>query len=165
MLNEELVAALAQELGCLLSSLGQRLAVAESCTGGWVCQALTDVPGSSAWFERGWVTYSNLAKQQDLGVPVQVLEEFGAVSAETVRAMVAGALRRSPADAALAVSGIAGPAGAVPGKPVGTVWFAWQLRDGDCIVSSEQFDGDRREVRLQAVVAALRGVSALYGVA
>jgi nicotinamide-nucleotide amidase len=163
MIEEPTLYALAERLGEALRERGQALAAAESCTGGWVCQAVTDVAGSSAWFDRGFVTYTNQAKQDLLGVPASVLEQHGAVSEETVRAMVAGALRNSRADCALAVSGIAGPTGAVPGKPVGTVWFAWGRRGGECVARREQFDGDRRAVRSQAVAVALLGILALYG--
>ena len=149
---------LAEQLGALLLRHGQTLAAAESCTGGWVCQAVTEVAGSSAWFDRGFVTYSNAAKQALLGVPEAVLEAYGAVSEQTVCAMVAGALRNSLADCAVAVSGSAGPTGATPGKPVGTVWFAWQRRGGACFTRCLQFAGDRRSVRRQAVVAALQGL-------
>lgn len=153
---------LAERVGTLLKEQGAMLAAAESCTGGGVCQAVTEVAGSSAWFDRGFVTYSNTAKHELLGVPEPVLAEHGAVSEETVRAMVAGALRHSHADCALAISGIAGPTGAVPGKPVGTVWFAWQQRGGECLTRREQFDGDRHAVREQAVATALRGLLELY---
>jgi nicotinamide-nucleotide amidase len=108
------------------------------------------------------VTYTNQAKQEMLGVSDSLIAEHGAVSGQTVRAMVSGALRQSPADCALAVSGIAGPSGATAGKPVGTVWFAWQRRGGECVVRLKLFDGDRRAVRLQAVAEALRGVLELY---
>ena len=163
-MNEENeIYSLAEQVGAALREHGLTLAAAESCTGGWVCQAVTDIAGSSAWFDRGFVTYTNAAKQALLGVPDAVLAEQGAVSEATVRAMVAGTLRNSQADCALAVSGIAGPAGATPGKPVGTVWFAWQMRGGDCLARREQFDGDRRAVRSQAVAVALQGVLALVG--
>lgn len=154
---------LATRVGLLLSNRGQTLAAAESCTGGWVCQCITDVPGSSAWFDRGFVTYSNEAKREMLGVPEIILNEHGAVSGETVRAMVAGALSHSSADCALAVSGIAGPSGATPGKPVGMVWFAWQRRDGECLTRRMHFAGDRRAVRRQAVAMALQGILEIYG--
>lgn len=157
------IESLAEKVGALLFQRGEKLAVAESCTGGWVCQALTDIAGCSAWFERGFVTYSNEAKMDLLGVPEPVLGEFGAVSEETVSAMTTGALLNSLADCALAVSGIAGPAGATPGKPVGTVWFAWQRRNGGRLTRREQFAGDRRSVRLQAVITALRGLLEVYG--
>jgi len=155
--------ALAERVGALMQSRKQCLAIAESCTGGWVCQAITDVAGSSAWFERGFVTYSNEAKQELLGVPESVIREHGAVSENTVRAMTAGVLRHSRADCALAVSGIAGPSGATPDKPVGTVWFAWERRDGDCLSECLHFDGDRRSVRFQAVGWALKGILRRYG--
>ena len=164
MINEAELYRLAEEAGALLLNNQATLAAAESCTGGWVCQAVTDVAGSSAWFDRGFVTYTNAAKQELLGVPEPVLIEHGAVSEATVRAMAAGALRNSHADCTLAVSGIAGPTGATPGKPVGTVWFAWAKRDGECIARREQFDGDRRTVRHQAVAVALQGILALYGI-
>lgn len=157
------IAALAAQLGARLGALGQVLATAESCTGGWVSQAVTEVAGSSAWFDRGFVTYTNAAKQELLDVPAAVLAAHGAVSAETVRAMAAGALRHSHADCAVAISGIAGPTGAVPGKPVGTVWMAWQRRGGECVTHRAQFDGDRRTVRGLAVAAALQGILDLYG--
>jgi len=163
MAEDDELYALAGRVGAVLRERGQRLAAAESCTGGWVCQAVTDIAGSSAWFDRGFVTYTNAAKQALLGVPAAVLAGQGAVSEATVRAMVAGVLRNSEADCALAVSGIAGPTGATAAKPVGTVWFAWQTRDGACLTRREQFDGDRRAVRRQAVAAALQGVLALYG--
>jgi len=163
MSEDDKLYALAERLGAALREDGQTLAAAESCTGGWVCQAVTDIAGSSAWFDRGFVTYTNEAKQDLLGVPEAVLAVHGAVSEETVRAMVAGALAHSQADCALAVSGIAGPSGAVPGKPVGTVWFAWQRRGGGCVARREQFDGNRRSVRKQAVATALQGVLDLYG--
>ena len=149
---------LAGKVGLFLLGQGWKLAAAESCTGGWVCQTVTDVAGSSAWFDRGFVTYSNAAKMELLGVPESVLDKHGAVSEETVQAMAAGVLRNSLADCALAVSGIAGPTGATPGKPVGTVWFAWQRRGGKCLTRLEQFGGDRRTVRKQAVAVALEGV-------
>ncbi len=122
---------LAAQVGVLLKSHGMMLATAESCTGGGVAQAITEVAGSSAWFERGFVTYSNLSKQQMLGVRESTLKQHGAVSEMTVREMVAGALQHSSAQVALAVSGIAGPDGGTAEKPVGTVWFAWGLKDGE----------------------------------
>lgn len=161
--NGEQLFTLAKDVGELLLNRGQSLAVAESCTGGWICQSVTDVPGSSAWFERGFVTYSNAAKCEMLGVPEAVLDIHGAVSEESVRAMAGGALQYSSADCAVAVSGIAGPQGALPGKPVGMVWFAWQRRNGACITAVVRFTGDRRAVRRQAVVRALQGVQEIYG--
>ncbi|KXS32444.1 MAG: CinA domain protein [Candidatus Gallionella acididurans] len=149
---------LAAQVGELLKSHGLMLATAESCTGGGVAQAITGVAGSSAWFERGFITYSNLAKQQMLGVRENTLRQYGAVSEMTVREMVAGALQHSAAQVALAVSGIAGPGGGTPDKPVGTVWFAWGIRQGEIFAQCCQLDGDRAEVRIQAVQIALRGV-------
>ncbi|WP_240342394.1 nicotinamide-nucleotide amidase [Methylococcus sp. EFPC2] len=161
-MSEEELYRLAERLGACLLERGLKLATAESCTGGWVAQCVTDVAGSSAWFERGFVTYSNGSKQELLGVPSSVLEAYGAVSEETVRAMAAGALNASRADCAVAVSGIAGPSGAVPGKPVGTVWFAWATHTGAVATRCARYEGDRRAVRRQAVAEALRGVLALY---
>jgi nicotinamide-nucleotide amidase len=161
--GEDELYTLAEQIGTVLRKQGDKLAAAESCTGGWVCQAVTDVAGSSAWFDCGFVTYTNTAKQQLLGVPESVLAAYGAVSEETVCAMAAGTLHHSQADCAVAVSGIAGPTGAVPGKPVGTVWFAWQQREGRCATRRIQFDGDRRSVRRQAVAVALQGILEMYG--
>jgi nicotinamide-nucleotide amidase len=132
------------------------LAVAESCTGGWVAKCLTDLTGSSRWFDRGFVTYSNAAKQDMLGVPEAMLREHGAVSEATVLAMVDGVLAHSQADVALAISGIAGPGGAVPGKPVGTVCFAWAVGPDVRLADTCRFAGDRDAVRSQAVEHALK---------
>ena len=136
------------------------LACAESCTGGWIAKILTDQPGSSAWFERGLVTYSNLAKYQLLGVPLDMLDEYGAVSQPVAEAMVRGALSQSAADYAVAVTGIAGPEGGSADKPVGTVWLAWA---GPEEVTSQlaNFSGDREQVRLATVQAALDGLLAI----
>jgi len=149
---------LAAQVGGLLKSHGLMLATAESCTGGGVAQAITEVAGSSSWFERGFITYSNLAKQQMLGVSEATLRHHGAVSEMTVREMVAGALRHSAAQVALAVSGIAGPDGGTADKPVGTVWFAWGLKNGETHAQRYQLSGNRAEVREQAVRIALQGV-------
>jgi len=137
-----------------LRARGWRLAAAESCTGGLIAAACTSVAGSSDWFERGFVTYSNEAKSQMLGVPPALVAAHGAVSEEVARAMVAGALQRAPVQLAVAVTGIAGPGGAVPGKPVGTVWLAWGTATG---VQAErlQLPGDRSAVRAATVHAAL----------
>lgn len=150
--------ALAARVGAALKSRGWMLATAESCTGGGIAQAVTAVAGSSAWFERGFVTYSNLSKQQMLGVREATLVAHGAVSEAAVREMAQGALRQSAAQAALAVSGIAGPGGGTPEKPVGTVWLAWATADGRIITTRQYFPGDRDEVRAQAVRAALQGL-------
>ncbi len=153
-MNEEIYI-LAERLGRLLSAKSMQIAAAESCTGGGIAKAITEVPGSSGWFDRGFVTYSNLAKQQMLGVSEQTLSEFGAVSDVTIREMLIGALQHSSADCAIAVSGIAGPGGGTPDKPVGTVYFGW-IQKPDIIETSQQlFSGNRYEIRTQAVVYAL----------
>jgi nicotinamide-nucleotide amidase len=149
---------LAAQVGGLLKSHGLMLATAESCTGGGVAQAITEVAGSSAWFERGFVTYSNLSKQQMLAVRETTLQQHGAVSELTVREMVAGALQHSAAQVALAVSGIAGPDGGTMGKPVGTVCFAWGIKHGETSAQRFQLAGNRAEIRAQAVRIALQGV-------
>ena len=149
---------LATQVGALLELHGMTLATAESCTGGGVAQAITDVAGSSVWFERGFVTYSNLAKQQMLGVSEFTLKQHGAVSEAVAREMVAGALKNSTAQVALSVSGIAGPDGGTADKPVGTVWFAWGIKDGETLAQRHQLGGNRAEVRSQAVHFALQGV-------
>jgi nicotinamide-nucleotide amidase len=151
------LALLSRKAGKALKRQGQTLVTAESCTGGWVAQALTSIAGSSDWFERGYVTYSNAAKRQDLGVPGATLLRHGAVSEPTARAMARGALRRTGAGIALAVTGIAGPGGGVPGKPVGTVCFAW-ARGRTIRSETRRFRGGRASVRRQSVAYALRGV-------
>jgi nicotinamide-nucleotide amidase len=149
---------LSARVGEALLSHGLVLSTAESCTGGWVGAAITDIPGSSEWFDCGFVTYSNQSKQRLLGVSEQTLATCGAVSEATVREMAAGALARSGADMALAVSGIAGPGGGSPHKPVGHVWIAWARRDGVTMARAFHFDGGRTTVRRRAVEAALSGV-------
>lgn len=153
--DQALLEALAAEVGVLLRSNGQRLATAESCTGGWVAQCLTSVAGSSDWFERGFVTYSNDAKQEMLGVASATLELHGAVSVATARAMAEGALQRSHADWAVSITGIAGPGGGSPEKPVGTVCFGWAGPDGVVGADSRRFAGDRGQIRAQSVAYAL----------
>jgi len=154
---------LAGRVGGLLLERTRMLATAESCTGGWLAKCLTDIAGSSAWFERGFVTYSNRAKQDMLGVAAATLENSGAVSEATVGEMVRGALAHSAADVAVAISGIAGPAGGSPDKPVGTVCFAWLVAGGQPRVETRRFDGDREAVRRQAVVRALEGLVDVLG--
>jgi len=134
------------------------LATAESCTGGWIGECVTMVAGSSAWFDRGFITYTNEAKMQMLGVRADTLRSQGAVSEATVREMAAGALARSRAQVAVSVSGIAGPGGGSADKPVGLVWIGWCCADGAAHARSYRFEGDRDAVRRQAVVAALEGV-------
>jgi len=155
------LARLAARVGHRLRARQERVATAESCTGGWIAKALTDVAGSSQWMLEGFVTYSNESKIKTLGVPAAVLRAHGAVSEQTVRAMARGALKRSGAERAVAVTGIAGPGGAVPGKPVGTVWLGWATRRGRAIrvaVQLKHFKGDREAVRRKTVRAALLGI-------
>ncbi len=134
------------------------LATAESCSGGWIAQAVTAIPGSSSWFDRGFVTYSDISKTEMLGVRQATLQRFGAVSKEVVDEMATGALRNSKARLSVAVSGIAGPAGATAEKAVGTVYFAWALDGMTVKVAKHLFGGDREEVRYQSVVVALNGI-------
>ncbi|HBU30116.1 MAG TPA: damage-inducible protein CinA [Thiobacillus sp.] len=161
--SDEELHQLAAELGEKLRARGWMLATAESCTGGWVGQLLTSLPGSSHWYERGFITYANAAKIEMLGVPHATLESHGAVSEETAAAMAAGALKHSHAQAALAISGIAGPGGGTPQKPVGLVCYGWALEDGTIMSSTCRLDGDREEIRSRAVAAALRGLIELVG--
>ena len=155
---------LASQLGAQLQSRGEWLTLAESCTGGGVASAVTAIAGSSAWFDRGFVTYSNAAKVEMLGVPETTLERHGAVSEATARAMAQGALRHSRADWAIAITGIAGPSGGTPEKPVGTVCFAWAQKEGGCEAQTAHFTGDRAAVRAQSVSHALRGILARLAV-
>lgn len=143
------------EIAERLQARGEWLAVAESCTGGLIAKSLTDLAGSSAWFERGVVSYSNRAKQELLGVPAAVLEQHGAVSEATVLAMAGGMLAHAPVQWALAVTGIAGPGGGSADKPVGTVWIAGAQRDGSALAHGFRFDGDRESVRAQSARMAL----------
>jgi nicotinamide-nucleotide amidase len=155
------LARLATRVGRHLLDSRRAVATAESCTGGWIAKALTDIAGSSQWFIEGFVTYSNESKTLRLGVPRSVLRSDGAVSEATVRAMAAGALKRTGAQLAVAVTGIAGPDGAVPGKPVGTVWLGWAERRGRGIRVAAQlrhFRGDREAVRRKTVRVALEGL-------
>ena len=156
--DQKKLEALAAEVGALLLANGQKLATAESCTGGWVAQCMTSVAGSSDWFERGFVTYSNEAKHEMLGVGFETLISHGAVSEATAAAMAAGALRNSHADWALAITGVAGPGGGSPDKPVGTVCFAWAGPEGRLEVTTCHFHGGREEIRAQSVAYALAGV-------
>jgi nicotinamide-nucleotide amidase len=156
--SDEELHQLATELGEKLLARGWMLATAESCTGGWAGQLLTSLPGSSQWYERGFITYANAAKIEMLGVPEDTLATHGAVSEETASVMAAGALKHSHAQAALAISGIAGPGGGTPQKPVGLVCYGWALSDGTLMSSTCRLDGDREEIRSRAVAAALRGL-------
>jgi nicotinamide-nucleotide amidase len=149
--------------GRILRQKGLMLTVAESCTGGWIAQAITSIEGSSGWFERGFVTYTNISKREMLGVSATTLARQGAVSEATVRAMAEGALAHSHADVALAVTGIAGPGGGSAERPVGTVWIAWAGKHRDTIASRYSFTGERAQVRRQSVVAALAGMIDFLG--
>ena len=161
--SDEELRQLTAQLGARLVARGWMLATAESCTGGWVGQLLTALPGSSHWYERGFITYANAAKVEMLDVPQATLDAHGAVSEETAMAMASGALKHSRAQAALAISGIAGPGGGSPQKPVGLVCYGWALADGTVISSTCRLDGDREEIRSRAVAAALRGLIELVG--
>lgn len=152
---------LAARVGRHLLATERFVATAESCTGGWIAKALTDIAGSSQWFAEGFVTYSDASKLQRLGVPRSVLWAHGAVSEATARAMATGALKRTGATLAVAVTGIAGPGGGVPGKPVGTVWLCWAMRRERRVQAATQlrhFRGDRDAVRRKTVRVALRGL-------
>jgi nicotinamide-nucleotide amidase len=161
--SDEELNQLASELGDKLRARNWMLATAESCTGGWVGQLITALPGCSHWYERGFITYANAAKIEMLGVPEETLETYGAVSEETASAMATGALAHSHAQATLAISGIAGPGGGTPQKPVGLVCYGWALADGTVMSSTCRLDGDRDEIRSRAVAAALRGLIELIG--
>ena len=156
-MDSELIA-LSERLGAACRQRRLLLATAESCTGGWAAQVITHTAGSSAWFERGFVTYSNKAKVEMLGVRIQTLEEFGAVSPETAAEMAVGALKNSKAMISLAITGIAGPTGGSPGKPVGTVSFAWCRVGETPQAQTALFAGDREGIRRQSVVHALNGL-------
>ncbi len=151
----------AEQLGARLRAEHDRLVTAESCTGGWIAKTVTDIAGSSDWFDSGMVAYSYEAKQALLGVRPQTLETHGAVSRETVIEMVSGALVNSGASVAVAVTGIAGPGGGSEGKPVGTVWIGWKRRGGYARAQVFHFAGDRDAVRRQTVAAALGGLQDL----
>ncbi len=152
-----LIEALAKQLGALMVDKNKTIATAESCTGGWVAQAITQVPGSSAWFDRGFITYSNQAKKEMLGVKVGTLNKFGAVSREVVEEMARGSAKKAKTNYSIAVSGIAGPGGGDESKPVGTVWFAWCV-DGVVDSSLCVLPGERRDVRAAAVTLSLQGL-------
>ncbi|MDH5572092.1 MAG: nicotinamide-nucleotide amidohydrolase family protein [Gammaproteobacteria bacterium] len=166
---------LAASVGAQLKQGACTLTTAESCTGGWAAKLMTDHAGSSAWFERGFVTYTNISKQELLGVDAQILQDHGAVSEAVVRSMAQGALEHSPAAISLAISGIAGPGGGAEDRPVGLVWFAWARQQGPhqdgnseyagaCLCSEQKiFSGDRDAIRRQAVAHALMGVTRCLG--
>ena len=161
---DHVLAALARDVASLMIDSRRRLVTAESCTGGWIAKLCTDLAGSSQWFDCGYVCYSNASKTRDLGVPARLIELEGAVSEPVVRAMAEGGIQRTGADVAIALSGIAGPTGDSPGKPVGTVWFALAYRTPEglgCQGHLIQFDGDRDAVRRRAVEYALNLLRAL----
>ncbi|MBS0055655.1 nicotinamide-nucleotide amidase [Yersinia sp. Marseille-Q3913] len=155
-MSEKQLRQLSIAVGSKLKAHGAWVTCAESCTGGWVAKALTDIAGSSAYFDRGFVTYSNAAKHDLLGVDETTLANYGAVSEAVVRDMALGALGAANADFAIAISGIAGPDGGSADKPVGTVWFAFAAREGRVVAHKQLFSGDRDTVRLQAAVFALQ---------
>jgi nicotinamide-nucleotide amidase len=157
--TDESLLELSRRVGRMLLATRRRLATAESCTGGWISKAITDVPDSSYWFECGYVVYSNAAKMRDLGVSERTLQSHGAVSEPVVREMAAGALRASGAEVAVSVSGIAGPSGGTPEKPVGTVWFGLAVKDDENFELTSRlarFPGDRGAVRRASVEYALQ---------
>ena len=154
----ETLTTLATIVGARLKARGLRLATTESCTGGWVAGAVTAIAGSSEWFDRGFVTYSNDAKMEMLGVSAATLEAFGAVSEQTAGEMAAGALAHSHAQLALSITGVAGPGGGSVEKPVGMVCFGWAGEGGAPLVITRNFSGDRESVRRQSVICALQGV-------
>jgi len=153
----EHIPALVEALARELKARGLMMATAESCTGGLIAGACTEASGSSEWFERGFVTYSNAAKSELLGVPMALIDQHGAVSEPVARAMAAGAMAHSPAQLAVAVTGVAGPTGGSAEKPVGTVWFGWATPAG-VFTEHQRFDGDRAAVRQATVQHALSGL-------
>jgi nicotinamide-nucleotide amidase len=161
--SEGEIAALAALVGQTLAARGAFAVTAESCTGGLVAAAITAIGGSSGWFDRGFVTYTNAAKTELLGVDAAALERNGAVSEATAIAMAEGALKASRADVSVAVTGIAGPAGGTPGKPVGTVCFAWASRGGPTVAATRHFSGARDAVREASVIVALQGLISKLG--
>ncbi|SDY96009.1 CinA family protein [Nitrosomonas sp. Nm33] len=158
MVDDQILLTYAEQLGEALAEKGLMLASAESCTGGWIGQAVTAVAGSSAWYDRGFITYSNHAKQQMLGVQPATLTQYGAASEQTAQEMAAGAIKMSDAQLAVAVTGIAGPTGGSKEKPVGMVCFAWASKQGLARSETHFFSGDREAVRRQAVGVALLGI-------
>jgi nicotinamide-nucleotide amidase len=162
-LTDDESVALAAELGRRLAPRRAFVTAAESCTGGLVAGAITAIAGSSGWFQRGFVTYSNAAKVEMLGVPPETLARHGAVSEETARAMAEGALRVSRADYAVAITGVAGPDGGTAAKPVGMVCFGWAVRDGPATAVTRHLPGDRAAVRIASVILALQGLIDIVG--
>jgi nicotinamide-nucleotide amidase len=165
MSHDALTLEMAERLGRQLLAARLRLATTESCTGGGLAYAITAVPGSSQWFERGFITYSNEAKQEMLSVPQDTLAKHGAVSEATAASMAIGALVHTPADVAVAITGIAGPDGGTKDKPVGTVCFAWSRRGGTTRTARVLFEGDRARVREQSILTAMQGLLDMLGAA
>jgi len=157
-MTEDRITELARALGRACKRRGVDVVTAESCTGGGAAAAITRISGSAKWFERGFVTYTNTAKKEMLGVSQRTLGDHGAVSEEVAREMARGALRKSPADVSVAITGIAGPTGGSRTKPVGLVWFAWGARKGAVQTRVFRFKGDRLEIRRQSVAVALQGL-------
>lgn len=155
---EQTITDIAAEVGKCLAGYGWMLVTAESCTGGWVGQAVTAISGSSAWYERGFITYSNVSKHEMLGVQQTTLDQFGAVSPQTATEMAAGALNRSHAQISVSITGIAGPDGGTATKPVGMVCFAWAHKNGGVQQETHYFSGNRETIRHQAVITALQGI-------
>lgn len=156
--TEDMLKTLAQDLGQCMTENGLRLASAESCTGGWLSKIITDIPGSSDWFEASIVCYSNDSKTRLLGVPESVIGEFGAVSRDVVLAMTEGLFEHTAADVAISISGVAGPGGGTEDKPVGLVWLCWGKRGKSSVAFSYNYEGDREQVRLQSLEAALNAL-------
>ncbi|MCK5902138.1 MAG: nicotinamide-nucleotide amidase [Cocleimonas sp.] len=156
--EDEELCELVKDVAACLSENEMHLTTAESCTGGWIAKVLTDVPGSSIYFDRGFVTYSNQSKHDMLGVSEETLLLHGAVSEAIVKEMAEGALTKSDASLSLAVSGIAGPTGGSEDKPIGTVCFSWMIRDDIAVAETVQYDGDRDDIRRQAVIHSLEGI-------
>ncbi len=157
LIDEQKLEQLAKELGEILIQRGFMLVSAESCTGGWIGQTVTSIPGSSKWYERGFITYSNNSKSEMLGVSHRSLEKFGAVSEQIATEMAAGAISSSRAQISIAVTGIAGPGGATKGKPVGMICHSWAIKDGLARTAACLLEGDRESIRKQAVAIALQG--------
>ena len=161
--NDQTTYDLAVKVGQSLAQRGWMLVTAESCTGGWAGQAITAVSGSSAWYERGYITYSNTAKREMLGVQQTTLDRHGAVSPQTAQEMAIGALNRSHAHISVSITGIAGPDGGTATKPVGMVCFAWVAQNGLVQQETHYFTGDRESIRRQAVATALQGILLILG--
>ena len=160
-MNDQSLQYLARQVGSTLAQQGLMLVSAESCTGGWLGHMVTSIAGSSAWYERGFITYTTISKQEMLGVSSKTLKQHGSVSEQTAREMAHGAVARSRAQVAVSITGIAGPGGGTVEKPVGMVCFAWVMKDNHVRSETRHFTGDREAVRQQSVAVALQGMMAL----